>query len=309
MVTNSTDILLSTYNGENYLKDLFLSLERQSFKNFKVLVRDDGSTDSTWEIISDYRQAGRIKIEVIPDRTHIGVVKSFSRLLQCAKADYIMFCDQDDVWVEKKIERTFNIIKRAEQRYSKNTPLLLHTDLEVVDESLNQISSSMWALQKIGGHSRTKLNHLLIQNCIVGCTMLINRPLASIARELPNEILMHDWFLGILAAAFGKIIPIPEPLVKYRQHESNVIGSRKLILKKELKKGIRQGRRRLLRSYSQAGVFQSFFKNRLNNRQQILLQDFVSIPNKNFVNRRWIIIKHGFWKTGFIKNIGLLVLT
>lgn len=305
----STDILLSTYNGEKYLKDLFHSLERQSFKDFRVLVRDDGSTDSTWKIISDHRKAGRIKIEVIPTRTHIGIVKSFNHLLQSAKADYIMFCDQDDVWTERKIEKTLNILKKAEQLYSKKTPLLIHTDLEVVNESLNHIAPSMWALQKINGQNRTQLNQILIQNCITGCTMLINRALASTAGELPGGILMHDWYFGILAAAFGKIIPIPEPLVKYRQHGSNVVGSKKLHLKKELNNGIRQGRRKLLRSYSQAGVFQSLFKDKLNNTQRSLVHDFVSIPNKTFIDRRWVIIKHGFWKTGFMKNIGLLVLT
>ncbi len=304
----AVDILLSTYNGEKYLPELLASLENQSFQNFRILIRDDGSSDKTWDILKHYSKKRQPKVHLCGDRNNLGVIKSFNKLLQLSSADYIMFCDQDDVWYPWKIERTLQSAIEFEQIHGKNIPLLVHSDLEVVDESLGLISTSMWEYQKLGGKYRTSLKQLVVQNCITGCAMLINRSLAKLVEKLPDGIIMHDWYLGFVAASFGKIIPISEPLVKYRQHSNNVFGSKGYGLKNAVNKGFIQAKKNIVDTYIQARIFKQQFNDKLGVMEHQIIKEYLSIPGKNFFQRRWVLIHNGFWKSGFIRNIGVLIL-
>ena len=144
---NKIYILLSTYNGEKYLKEQLDSLFSQSYKDFKLIVRDDGSNDKTLDILKKY------DIELLPSFGNLGVKKSFEKLLKYAsennEAKYFMFCDQDDVWKSDKIEKTLKKMQELENLYGNNMPLLIHTDLEVVNENLKTINHSMWQYEKI----------------------------------------------------------------------------------------------------------------------------------------------------------------
>ncbi len=138
---NKISILLATYNGEKYLKEQLDSLFSQSYKNFKLIARDYASTDLIKEILNSYN------IELLDSSKNIGVKKSFETLLKYAfensDAKYFMFCDQDDVWNNDKIERTLEKMQELENLYGGSIPLLVHSDLEVVNEKLETLSSSM----------------------------------------------------------------------------------------------------------------------------------------------------------------------
>ena len=163
-------IILSTYNGEKYLKAQLDSLLLQSYKNFKLIVRDDGSTDGTKEILNFYN------IELLDSSENLGVKKSFETLLKYAcengEGKYFMFCDQDDVWNNDKIEKTLKKMQELENLYEDNIPLLVHTDLEVVNENLETLSSSMWKSEYINPKANT-LNKLLIQNILCFVTKMM----------------------------------------------------------------------------------------------------------------------------------------
>ncbi len=139
-------ILLSTYKGSRYLKNQLDSLMAQTYKVFDIIARDDGSSDSTLKILKSY------DVEVLDINQNLGAKGSFSELLSYAVAnsdsEYFMFCDQDDVWHDKKVEKTLAKMQEMEQQFG-NIPLLVHTNLEVVDESLNTINDSFMNFQKI----------------------------------------------------------------------------------------------------------------------------------------------------------------
>lgn len=137
----SVIVICSTFNGQKYLKEQIDSLFHQSYKDFKLLFRDDGSVDGTKEILSS------CNIELLFSSENLGVKKSFETLLKYASensdAKYFVFCDQDDVWNHDKIERTLEKMHELENLYGDNIPLLVHSDLEVVNEKLETLSSSM----------------------------------------------------------------------------------------------------------------------------------------------------------------------
>ena len=125
-------ILLGTYNGGRFLREQLDSLFAQTMKDFQLYIRDDGSTDDTMLIVKEYQQLHPNIVKVEDEGKNLGAKGNFERLLALTDADYYMFCDQDDVWLPDKIEVSFAKMKQMEQRYG-DIPLLVHTDLEVVD--------------------------------------------------------------------------------------------------------------------------------------------------------------------------------
>jgi len=143
-MNNEIAILLPTYNSGKYLREQIDSIVAQSFSNWRLWVRDDGSNDSTLSILLDYqRRLGRKIIIIKDNKGNLGACKSFEALLESCPSSYIMFCDHDDVWLPFKIEKTFHKMKEIESQYPQK-PLLVFSDLKVVDKDLNLISNSMW---------------------------------------------------------------------------------------------------------------------------------------------------------------------
>ena len=223
----SIDILLATYNGQAYLREQIDSILAQSNQDWQLLIRDDGSNDNTVSIIKDYVAKYSDKILLIEDsENHLGASLNFSRLLENSTAEYIMFSDQDDVWLPRKVEATLNLMKATEKAYP-NKPILVHTDLRVVDSRLKIIAKSLWKYQGIPPEIGNNANRVVLQNCATGCTIMINSKAKEISLPVPKEAIMHDWWLAINAAKHGKIVYIPKQLVLYRQHSNNAVGAKK----------------------------------------------------------------------------------
>lgn len=305
-------ILLSSYNGAKFLTQQLDSLFAQNYTSFKLFVRDDRSQDATLDILQNY------DLKLLPSNTNLGAKDSFFTLLNYtikkSEFDYFMFCDQDDVWWSDKIEKTLKKMKCMEATYGA-IPLLVHTDLELVDESLKTIASSMWKYEHILPN-KNAFGRLLIQNTITGNTVMINRALAEKCLTIPNGAIMHDWWLGLVASQFGKIGFIAKPTIKYRQHSNNSIGVKKfkinfyLLLKSLVVYLFRPNRlylQELQSNIDQARCFLRLYSSTLDDDRIKLLQDFVSLPKKNFVMRKIIIIKYKLFKNSFINNIFLLL--
>ncbi|CAM2876264.1 rhamnosyltransferase [Streptococcus acidominimus] len=214
------NIVMSTYNGEKYLADQINSIQKQTFKDWHLFIRDDGSSDNTPSIIREIAQKDS-RVHFINDGQdeNYGVIKSFYHLVKHTSADYYFFSDQDDVWLPEKMEVT---LKRA-QNEASNTPLLVYTDLTVVNENLEVLQESMIKAQS--HHANTELVQELTENTVTGGTMMINKALAD-KWQVYEDLLMHDWYLALLAAAFGKLVYIDKPTQLYRQHDTNVLGAR-----------------------------------------------------------------------------------
>ena len=300
-MANNISILLATYNGSNYLKAQLDSLNFQTYKNFKIFARDDISTDNTLKILKSY------SLKIISSTKNIGIQRNFNILLDYALQNsndkYFMFCDQDDVWGKDKIEKTLQKMKELEREFG-NIPLLVHTNLEVVDEDLQTIDKSFFHYEQINPNIN-ELNRLLMQNTITGCTVMINRKLAKFAMSIPNEAIMHDWWLGLVASCFGKIGIVTDSTMLYRQHSYNSVGSEGFTLKyftdNLLRKNI------VFKNIIQAQAFLESYRNDLDDVTIKMLENFVAIESKSFWQKRKILLKHKLLKQGFIRNVGLLL--
>ncbi len=223
MENTNVDILLATYNGEKYLKPQLDSILSQSYSNFRLLISDDGSTDKTKSILEEYSKKDN-RIVLFFQKENLGIIKNFEFLLKKVEAKYYMFSDQDDIWKENKIEKSIKTLEETESD-------LVYSDLEVVDENLKVIYESYWKLKGIYKKIKKYNNFksLYLNNFVTGCTMLSKKDLINKFLPLPktSKYVLHDYWIPLILSQTGKITYIEEPLIKYRQHKNNKIGSKK----------------------------------------------------------------------------------
>lgn len=303
------DILMATYNGSKYLTEQIDSIINQTYKNWTLYIRDDGSNDDTLNIINEFCNKYPDKIILIDDnKAGLGSKNNFAELLLYSKNEYCMFCDQDDVWLNNKIEISINNMINSESLYGKGTPILVHTNLKVVDKKLNILDNSYWDFQGLNG-SNTTINKLMVENNITGCTMIINKALKEKVVSIPQNAIMHDWWIGLIASTLGKIVPIQEPTILYRQHENNEVGAKNinsinLLISKLNYKHINSS---INNSIDQAKAFYKSYNTELNNTDKLVMKSFINIKHKNFIIRKIIAIKNKFYKTNLIKKIAYLL--
>jgi glycosyltransferase involved in cell wall biosynthesis len=238
------DVLLATYNGAKFLHEQLESLCAQSYRNFRLLVSDDGSSDTTLAIVESF--AVRLPAGCLRwvENSHRGggAVRNFEALMNASRGDglarWVVFCDQDDVWLQQKLERLAQEMKLLESE-EPNIPCLVHTDLRVVNEQLQTIAPSFVEQQGIDTE-RVSLATLLSVNCVTGCAMMVNRALLAIALPIPQEAVMHDWWCALISST-GRRSFIAEPLVLYRQHGANQIGAKGRTFGDRIGRALRDG--------------------------------------------------------------------
>lgn len=214
------NIVLSTYNGARFLAEQLESIQKQTFTDWQLLIRDDGSTDITPQIIAEFVKADpRIHFINEHDRQNFGVIKNFFTLVKYEKADYYFFSDQDDVWLPDKMATMLDEVIH----HDKSQPLMIYMDLSVVDQDLNVTHPSM--IRSQSHHVNTTLLAELTENTVTGGVAMINHALAE-KWEDTDDVIMHDWYLALLATATGKLVYIDKPGELYRQHDNNVLGAR-----------------------------------------------------------------------------------
>lgn len=307
----AVDILLATYNGAQYLAPQLDSILAQTFTGWRLLVRDDGSTDATPAILASYQAKFPNSITILPNEGQtLGASGNFAQLMRLADADYLMFCDQDDVWRPDKTELTLAAMRELEARHGTDTPLLIHTDLSVVGEDLSPVADSLWRFQHSDPVGGTALNRLLVQNAVTGCTVMINRALSDLALPIPAEAVMHDWWLALTASAFGQIGHLPASTVLYRQHGANDVGARPFNLRDIVGQFHcrPETRATIARIQRQGAAFLDRYRDRLTPAQREMLEVYARLDSFNGFLRRWYLLKHQFFYTGFIRNVGRLVI-
>ena len=224
MISNTPiAILMATYNGEYFLQEQIESILDQSYTDWSLFIHDDGSSDGTNAIIDDYVVRYPEKIFRVYGASCGCARDNFFFLMREVEADFYMFCDQDDVWMPEKVRKTYISMQDID---CGSNPALVFTELSVVDENRSMIAESMSDYQNLNCRDLS-LNRLLIQNAVTGCTMMVNRALRDMMLKYNHveNIKMHDWWAGIIAAAFGEILFIDEPTIWYRQHSDNSVGA------------------------------------------------------------------------------------
>ncbi len=222
-------ILLATFNGSDFIVEQLQSITSQNESKWELIIRDDSSRDQTRKLIKDFASYDD-RIMLLDATEQLGCLRNFERLMEIASNrdhQYVTFADQDDVWDIEKLSDQLKLMQSLEKKYP-NSPILIHSDMQVVDKALSLVHPSFMQYQGIRHEADESLKVLLSQNFVTGCTVMVNRQLLDIALPIPEEALMHDWWLALCAAAFGKIAYIDKPLVKYRQHGCNQVGAKSI---------------------------------------------------------------------------------
>ena len=226
------EILLATYNGEKYVGEQIDSIINQTYRNWILLIRDDNSKDNTLEILKEYEKKDN-RIKVIEDKKgNLGFVKNFEELLNNSKEDWVMFSDQDDYWLENKIEKYVAILNASSEDILKK-PMLIHSNSFICDDNLEIIKDEF-----INSKIANKYNEddFYFAYFVQGSTVLINRAIIDLALPFSKNVTVHDRYFHLLAEFLGKRIFINESLIKYRQHSNNKIGAKSSVISKILKK-------------------------------------------------------------------------
>lgn len=301
-------ILLSSYNGEKFLAEQLDSILLQSYDEFLIVVRDDGSSDGTMALLQKYSRENPGRFHLLEkDNLNRGASGGFSYLIEYVLANkanlglekaYMMFCDQDDIWDPGKIEKQVSAMLQAEQEESEarrgnvetsayanerrseiceTTPVLVHSDLQVVSEQNILIAKSFIKYQGLK-IERNQFPNLVTSNLVTGCTALINESLAKKAVPISKNAIMHDWWLAMIATAFGRVVFLDTPLVRYRQHGTNTIGAKEF-RPLDYQSGrnyfgvfFRQPNPHLHEVASQAQAFLVQFKSKLGSNQKLCLR-------------------------------------
>ena len=297
-------------NGGEFLSEQIASILGQRAGEWHLYICDDGSSDESFRIASEYGEKYPDRITVCRNEKPTGsACANFMSMLKGSEAEYIMFSDQDDFWHPDKIKLTLEKMHELESEYG-SSPLLVHTELEIADRELNVISPSFTRFQGLDPRCKS-LNRLLCQNNITGCTLMMNRALADIIRDAPPEkMLMHDWWAGLAAATFGHIGFVETPLIKYRQHGGNQLGAvnnRSIAGAVRIIRDRQRTKDRINMTYRQAEGFYEYYGSLLSEDNRRILEKYIDIPKSLKPVRAARLIKYGFLKQNFSAAAGQLI--
>lgn len=298
-------ILMATYNGEAFIKEQLDSILSQTYKNWMLWVRDDGSTDRTVEILKSYASK-HPKISVfINDTEERGACLNFAALFRMAKLDehikYIMFCDQDDIWLSTKIEVSLHEMTRQEILYP-NEPVLVYTDLDLVDQNGVRTGNHLKLKRKID------LRNLVSFNYVLGCTMLLNRAMIYKIQSIPRVAANHDYWIALVASLYRSSY-MNERLIQYRQHTQNVSGNvinnssflariRRHITAPQHEIGVTKLKLLMLRG------FYKCYENEMEPAKRKMLHEYLNAyDNNNRLKLCYLILKYKMFKKGFFQSL------
>ena len=292
-------IALCTYNGEKYIEEQLQSIITQSLKPDEIVLCDDCSNDHTIQIVERFAKTTKISLKIVRNLSALGVIKNFEQAISLCSGDYVALSDQDDIWMPDKLAATFDAMISAEKQCEQNTPIAVHSDLCVVDEKRRIISSSFLKAQHLRHIDNGVLKSLMVQNFVTGCTMLMNRPLLQRALPIPCGVIMHDWWLALIAASCGKLVFVDHPTIYYRQHASNVIGARKYWSIANVYKFFDS----ITRDQSIANTIQQIYLlmkyvNNLNDDSRLLIDKYI----RCLVKRKGILVAYEIWSMGVYKQ-------
>lgn len=214
------DIAMATYNGEAYIEEQIVSIINQTYSSWTLYISDDASTDKTPDIIKKYEKLDP-RIKLVNTERQGGVVNNFNCALNATCAHYVMLADQDDYWNNDRIEKLYSYIS-AKDTFDK--PLMVFSDLEVVDDKLATLSESFYKGNSINPLDNLNPVQLLWKCSVYGCTTIFNRKLLDKCLPIPSGITMHDNWLALNAATENGLEFFDFRTIRYRQHSNNVVG-------------------------------------------------------------------------------------
>jgi len=290
-------ILLASYNGEKYISEQLDSIINQTYKNWELIIRDDGSKDETVTILNKYEKKDeRIKV-LRDDKGNLGFLKNFEELLYNAKEEFVLFSDQDDFWLKNKLEKFVEKIRDLDEKVLSK-PLLVHCNSLVCDEKLEVIKEK-FIDSKIA--KKNNSNIYFFEYIVQGSTSMVNKKMIREGLPFLKSVTLHDRYFHLLSQFLGTRIFIDESLIKYRQHERNAIGASKSILKKIMnKKYFYVEDRKLIEEIKKT------YNKRLRKKDLNDIEKYLEVTdrNKNRLERFWL---SKYFQMKLLKRLVLLI--
>lgn len=337
-------VLMATYQGKKYLEQQLDSILAQTVP-VRILISDDGSADGTRQLLEQYcvwypeqvflahrpGTASAANPEIPPAAQNFFWL--MSQAAQEGQSDYIMLSDQDDVWLNHKVKRLEERMKELEEELGADHPILVHSDMEVADESMAPIHSSFFAYQHCDPE-RTSFGEVLVENPVTGGALMMNRALLELVTgksgqteksekvkksekaeksekvKFPAACCMHDWWIALAASCFGTIDCVAEPLYRYRQHEGNTLGAKATGSISDIRdrlgrrQQVRENYRRML---AQAVAFGRRYGKRMDGQQKAVLRAFLSLPDKSPSERMQTIREYHLYKSSLLQIFAMCV--
>lgn len=279
------DILLATYNGEKYIRQQLLSIIAQRYRNWRLIIHDDGSTDGTVEILKEFLRLDT-RITMLEDSLSFkSPALNFLHLLNSSESKLICFCDQDDIWFENKLSVMVDNFPETE------IPTALISEGYLYQSETNKIIGNL-------DYQITNLKELLFVNGgIHGSRAMINRQMRDEILKYHGPLNMHDHIMALIACSYGEIKYINIPLFLYRQHSENVSGNVEPSRIKRLMKGFTHLKDKYLVNsliYNIIGAFRIQYDKMLSHDDKVLIQSYLDIPQYNKLRRGYTLIRHKF---------------
>lgn len=229
-------VVMCTYNGEPYLQEQLDSIARQTRLPDELIVCDDGSTDATLQILSDFQEKVSFPTKIYGNEKRLGSTRNFEKAITLCNVDIIAFSDQDDVWMPHKLERLEKMLQHhPEAGY-------VFSDALVVNEMLRPLGYTMWKRVSFTPRQRRRfekghqLEVLLKRNVVTGATMAFRQELRDWILPIPEQW-VHDAWIALIAGVIGKKgVFVEEPLIYYRQHPKQAIGGKKFSFAEQLRR-------------------------------------------------------------------------
>lgn len=313
-------VLLAAWQGAAYIEEQLDSILGQTCTQIRILVSDDGSVDGTREILERYQKEYPNQIQLChrsaerknhdrKDGIPAAAGNFFWLLEQVEDDEYVMLSDQDDVWKPTKAECLLSEMKRLEEVHGKTHPILVHSDMEVVDANLKVIHPSFFQYQKCNP-KRTSFAELLVENSVTGGAVMMNRALLCLLRERPAACEMHDWWIALTVSCFGTISYVNEPLYLYRQHGNNTLGAKETGSAADLKERIDRSEE-VKKTYqnmaAQAHAFGQMYHDRMSKEQKATLRAYLALRYQSPVGRLRNIVKNRFYKSSKLQTLAQCV--
>lgn len=273
MENKKIDILMATYNGEKYLAEQLDSIINQTYHNWNLLIRDDNSTDKTLEIIQNYHKKDK-RIKILKDnKGNLGIVRNFEELLKSSESEFIMFSDQDDIWVKNKLDMYLKMIEKI-----KNKGFMIHSDAILFDKNKSNILKDTFISKKAINKG---LENVFFNYFVQGATILISKEIKNFILPFPKEVYLHDRYIHLISELFFERIFVNKALIYYRQHGDNQIGAKNTIRELLLKRYFDERDRQLIK------IIYNKYGSLLTEDKKKLIEEYFKITDikKNRFNR------------------------
>lgn len=295
---------MATYNGAAYLQEQLESIINQTYTDWELWVRDDLSTDNTPELLAAYAaKDARIKVLDLPGK-HGSAAINFSVLFNYTAQHtngYIMFSDQDDIWLKDKVEKSLNYIKTLESHVRSDMPVLVYANFQFVAADGAIIDKDIPIPASLA------LKGMMTENHAYGCTMILNPALVKAVEHIPYSVENHDYWVALVAATFGTAIFNPEKLLHYRQHGNNVSGTvARSTANARLARYFKNTRLLLPElqiRYKMLSMFYTTYKDKFNTTERRLLKSYLDAFQKSSLRLLRVMLTNGIGKLGILQTL------